>query len=165
MSVSCSGAHGFTCSASGPAAACRCAAPSRTRRIAKLPAGSVRRGYPRVLVVEDDEPLREYYRAGLGGRFVVDACADGMSALAYFDRHCPDAVVLDLKLPRLDGRTLYNELRHHPLTAGIPVVVVTGVDPTPEVPGALVLRKPCGIAELIGALERALTPEEPTGRP
>ena len=63
------------------------------------------------------------------------------------------------------GRTLYNELRHQPLTAGIPVVVVTGVDPTPEVPGDLGLRKPCGIDELIGALERALTPEEPTGRP
>lgn len=138
---------------------------SRKRRTARLRAGSVRRRYPLVLVVEDDEQLREYYRAGLGGRFVVDECADGMSALAYFDRRRPDAVVLDLNLPRLDGRTLYNKLRHQPLTAGIPVVVVTGVDPTPEVPGAMVLRKPCEIDELIGALERALTPEEPTGRP
>lgn len=124
--------------------------------------GTVSRGsHPLVLVVEDDEQLREHYRAGLGGRFVVDACADGMSALAYFDHRCPDAVVLDLNLPRLHGRTLYNELRHQPLTAAIPVVVVTGVDPAPELPGALVLRKPCGVDELIGALERALGPDEP----
>lgn len=121
--------------------------------------------YPLVLIVEDDEQLRQYYRAGLGGRFVVDECADGMSALAYFDRRRPDAVVLDLNLPRLHGQILYNELRHQPLTASIPIVVVTGVDPAPELPGAMVLHKPCGIDELIGALERALTPEEPTGRP
>jgi CheY-like chemotaxis protein len=126
--------------------------------------GAVSRGpHPRVLVVEDDEQLREYYRAGLGGRFVVDECADGMSALAYFDQRYPDAVILDLNLPRLHGRTLYNELRHQPFTAAIPVVVVTGVDPVPELPGALVLRKPCGIDELIGALERALGPDEPAG--
>ena len=120
--------------------------------------------HPLVLVVEDDEQLREYYRAGLGRRFVVDACADGMSALAYFDHRSPDAVVLDLNLPRLHGRTLYNELRHQPLTAAIPVVVVTGVDPAPELPGALVLRKPCGVDELLRALERALESDEPTRR-
>lgn len=117
--------------------------------------------HPLVLIVEDDKSLREYYRAGLAGRFVVDECADGMSALAYFDRRCPDAVVLDLNLPRLHGQTLYNELRHQPLTAGIPIIVVTGIDPTPDLPGAMVLRKPCEIDVIIGALEHALTSDEP----
>jgi CheY-like chemotaxis protein len=121
--------------------------------------------YPLILIVEDEKSLREYYRAGLAGRFVVDECADGMSALAYFDRRCPDALVLDLNLPRLHGQTLYNELRHQPLTAGIPVVVVTGIDPAPKLPGAMVLRKPCEIDVLIGALERALGTDEPAGQP
>ena len=112
--------------------------------------------HPVVLVVEDDTSLRECYRAGLGVRFDVDECADGMSALEYFDHHRPDAVVLDLNLPRLHGETLYNELRHQPLTSRIPVVVVTGVDPAPELPGATVLRKPCDMDVLIGALETAL---------
>lgn len=113
--------------------------------------------FPLVLVIEDDEPLRQYYRVGMAGRFVVDECADGMSALAYFDRHRPDVVVLDLNLPRLHGSTLYNELRRQPLTANLPIVVVTGVDPVPQLAGALVLRKPCHIDVLIGALERVLT--------
>ena len=111
---------------------------------------------PLVLIVEDDRSLRDFYRAGLGRRFVVDECADGMSALAYFDHRCPDAVVLDLNLPRLHGQTLYNELRHQPRTASIPIVVVTGIDPAPEMPGVMVLQKPCEIDVLIGALERAL---------
>lgn len=117
--------------------------------------------HPVILVVEDDRLLRECYREGLGGRFDVDECADGMSALEYFDHHRPDAVVLDLNLPRLHGQTLYNELRHQPLTSGIPIVVVTGVDPTPHLPGATVLRKPCAIDALIGALETALRSTEP----
>ena len=116
--------------------------------------------HPVVLVVEDDEQLREYYRAGLRERFVVDACADGMSALAYFDHRWPDAVVLDLNLPRLHGQTLYNELRHQPLTAAIPVIVVTGIEPAPQLPGARVLCKPCGVHELILALEQALKPDQ-----
>ena len=112
--------------------------------------------HPVVLVVEDDRGLRECYREGLGRRFVVDECADGMSALEYFDHHRPDAVVLDLNLPRLHGETLYHELRHQPFTSGIPVVVVTGIDPVSELPGATVLRKPCDIDALIGALETAM---------
>lgn len=115
--------------------------------------------HPLVLVVEDDQLLRALYRTGLTPRFAVEECPDGMSALAYFDHHRPDAVVLDLNLPRLRGEVLYNELRHQPLTARIPVVVVTGVDPTPELPGATVLRKPCEIDVLIDALEVALASE------
>ena len=119
--------------------------------------GTFARGpHPVVLVVEDDAQLREHYRAGLGGRFVVDVCVDGLAALAYFDHQWPDAVVLDLNLPGVHGQAVYNELQHQPLTAAIPIVVVTGVDPPPELPGALVLRKPCGIDELMGALERAM---------
>jgi CheY-like chemotaxis protein len=116
--------------------------------------------HPLVLVVEDDTRLRTLYRTALAPRFAVEECPDGMSALAYFRHGRPDAIVLDLNLPRLRGETLYAELRHQPLTSTIPVVVVTGVDPTPDVPGATVLRKPCEIDVLIDALEVALAPEE-----
>src|SRR4030095_683945 len=97
--------------------------------------------------------VREHYRAGLGGRFVVDVCVDGLAALAYFDHQWSDAVVLDLNLPRVHGQAVYNELQHQPLTAASSLRVGDGVDPPPELPGALVLRNPCGIDELMGALE------------
>lgn len=44
------------------------------------------------------------------------------------DEWTPDVVVLDLALPRLDGRDLYYELRSRPDTRHIPIVVVTGSD-------------------------------------
>ena len=111
---------------------------------------------PIVLVVEDDQSLREYYLEALQSRFDVHACGDGMAALQYFSHARPDAILLDLNLPRLHGRTLYNELRQQPLTSGIPIIIVTGIDPTPEVPGATVLQKPCPLDELLAVLERAL---------
>ena len=111
---------------------------------------------PIVLVVEDDQSLREYYREALQSRFDVHTCGDGMAALQYFSNGRPDAILLDLNLPRLHGRTLYNELRQQPLTSGIPIVIVTGVDPPPHVPGATVLQKPCPLEELLAVLERAL---------
>ena len=96
---------------------------------------------------------------------MVDECVDGVAALAYCDRRCPDAVVLDLNLPRLHGQAVYEKLRHQPRTASIPVVVVTGIDPAPELPGAKVLQKPCEIEALVAALELALKSQRPTGPP
>lgn len=116
---------------------------------------------PRILVVEDEEAVRDYYRAGLTGRFVVDECADGVSALIYLSSRVPDVVILDLNLPRLHGQAFYKVVRSQPHTSGVPVVVVTGVDPIPEMPDATVLRKPCDIDQLIDALDRALAPPDP----
>ena len=53
-------------------------------------------------------------------------------------------ILLDLNLPMVNGWTVARELAANPLTTGIPIIVVTGVEPTPRVPHALVvLCKPC----------------------
>ncbi len=84
---------------------------------------------PTVLIVEDDHALRELYRVTLmGAGYVVVAVEDGVDALRYIDRHTPSLVLLDLQLPRLDGRDVQRELASHPETSGIPIVVVTGTD-------------------------------------
>lgn len=116
--------------------------------------------HPLVLVVEDDTLLRTLYRTALAPRFAVDECPDGVSARAYCTHGRPDAIVLDLNLPRLHGETLYHELRSRPVTARIPVVVVTGVDPPPDMPGATVLCKPCNLDVLIETLEAALAVDQ-----
>ena len=54
-----------------------------------------------------------------------------------------------------------DELRSQPLTAAIPVVIVTGVEPPPDIPGATVLLKPCSMEALLDVFERALTPPPP----
>ena len=77
----------------------------------------------RVLVVEDDPTVSEVVsryleREGL----VVDAVADGPSALARAAECWPDLVVLDLMLPGIDGLEVCQRLRAH---APVPVIMLT----------------------------------------
>src|SRR6185436_1797482 len=82
-----------------------------------------------VLVVEDDATLRELYRSTLrSAGYAVVAVEDGIDALRRVERGRPDAVVLDLGLPRLNGRDVKRELKSRPDTEHIPVVVVSGND-------------------------------------
>jgi CheY-like chemotaxis protein len=79
-----------------------------------------------VLLVEDEDALRQVLRDLLEreGYSVIEA-QDGVQALDEIDRHAPDALVLDLHLPRLDGYQVLSHLRARPGTAGLPVLVLT----------------------------------------
>jgi len=69
---------------------------------------------------------------------------DGLAALRAIEQHRPDLMLLDLMLPSVNGWTVMRELAGNPSTSDIPVIVVTGVEPSPEVPNAvMVLHKPC----------------------
>ena len=67
---------------------------------------------PVVLVVDDEAPIREVVRRYLQaeGVEVVEA-ADGPTALAMFETHAPDVVVLDVMLPGFDGIEVLRRLR------------------------------------------------------
>jgi signal transduction histidine kinase/CHASE3 domain sensor protein len=84
------------------------------------------RSAPLVLIVEDDPGAREILRLCLrnAGYDVVEA-ADADEALAIARTTLPQAVTLDLLLPRRDGWELLADLRSDPVTAGIPVIVVS----------------------------------------
>ena len=79
-----------------------------------------------VLLVEDEDALRQVLRDLLEreGYSVIEA-QDGVQALDQIDRHAPDALVLDLNLPRLDGYQVLTHLRARPGTAELPVLVLT----------------------------------------
>ena len=100
---------------------------------------------PRILVVEDDAALAHLYCTAISLRGI--ACTrvgDGVSALRSLEQMRPDLVILDLNLPTVDGHVVLREFAQNPLTSDIPVIVVTGMDPTPVLPqAAMVLRKPC----------------------
>ena len=85
-----------------------------------------------ILLVEDDEndvavALRALSRQSLAGR--VRVMRDGAELLDYlFDGTqvaLPKAILLDLKMPRLDGRSALRELRRRPETRHVPVVIVS----------------------------------------
>jgi DNA-binding response OmpR family regulator len=112
---------------------------------------------PLLLVVEDDKVLRDLYRVTLSlSNFAVHACEDGLDALHYLDQSRPDVIVLDLDLPRISGTVLYDEIRARRRADRVPIIVVTGLPNIPDLPGAVVLRKPLTPEELIRAIEGTL---------
>ena len=111
------------------------------------------------MVVEDDGGLRELYRAALrGAGYRVVAVDDGLPALRSVEARRPSAVVLDLGLPRLGGRDVQRELRSHPETHTIPIVIVSGNDVSDLNPNDVgcVLRKPISSDRLIVAVQDCL---------
>jgi CheY-like chemotaxis protein len=112
---------------------------------------------PLLLVVEDDHVLRDLYRVTLSlSNFAVHACEDGLDALHYLDQSRPDVIVLDLDLPRISGTVLYDEIRARRRAERVPIIVVTGLPKIPDLPQAVVLRKPVTPDQLIKAIENTL---------
>jgi CheY-like chemotaxis protein len=112
---------------------------------------------PLLLVVEDDHVLRDLYRVTLSlSNFAVHACEDGLDALHYLDQSRPDAIVLDLDLPRISGTVLYDEIRARRRAERVPIIVVTGLPNIPHLPEAVVMRKPVTPDQLIRAIENTL---------
>jgi len=113
---------------------------------------------PVVVLVDDDRAsldLLSVYLDGSGTR--VLRARDGVEALEQIRRVPPVAVVLDIKLPRLDGWQVLAELKADPATAAIPVVIASVVDDRPRglAEGAdEYLLKPIRRDELVDALRR-----------
>ncbi|MEW2265415.1 hybrid sensor histidine kinase/response regulator [Streptomyces sp. NPDC047853] len=89
-----------------------------------------------VVVVDDDQAFLAGFRP-LIGRLVtcVTSVTDSTTAVETVRRERPDAVLLDLDMPALDGYEVRRLLAADPATAHIPVVVLTATDPG-EVPVA-----------------------------
>ncbi len=86
----------------------------------------VNSGLGRVLVVDDDEVIRQLIAVNLTLEgFDVVTAVDGRDCLEKVAEVQPDVITLDVMMPRLDGWVTANQLRRNPATAGIKVVLIT----------------------------------------
>jgi two-component system response regulator MprA len=111
----------------------------------------------RILVVDDDPAvLRMLVRTLRAEGHEVEAAPDGGAALAAVERHAPDAVVLDVAMPGLDGLAVCRRLRAGGLTA--PVLLLTARDAVADRVAGLeagaddYLVKPFAVEELLARL-------------
>jgi DNA-binding response OmpR family regulator len=82
----------------------------------------------RVLVVDDEPMVREMLGQELtGAGYVVDLAVDGETALERVHAARPDAILLDLMMPGMNGRQFLQALRAEPAYAHIPVIIMTAV--------------------------------------
>jgi adenylate cyclase len=92
--------------------------------------GSVR---GRVLLVDDDDIIRRQMRLQLQHNgWDISEAENGRIALARLDEARPDAIILDLIMPEMDGFEFVDEMRRRPEWHDIPVIVVTSKDLTAE---------------------------------
>ncbi len=81
----------------------------------------------KVLIIDDEDDIREVAALSLesiAGWDVVMA-SSGAQGLARAIEHQPDAILLDVMMPGMDGPSTFRELRANPATAKIPVLLLT----------------------------------------
>ena len=83
---------------------------------------------PLVLIVDDGVPARELLASHLEPEYRVAMAASGAEALAMAQQLQPDAITLDVLMPGSDGFETLAALRKNPLTANIPVIILSIVD-------------------------------------
>jgi response regulator RpfG family c-di-GMP phosphodiesterase len=114
----------------------------------------------RILLVDDEPALRELLRATFEGADVsVDEASSGREAEERIRRRRPDVIVLDLRMPVMDGTELCRRLHADPKTQSIPIVLLTGAAPEEarraQRAGATALvRKPFSPLDLLAVVQR-----------
>lgn len=115
--------------------------------------------HPNVLVVDDDPSIRRLFIDIMEDEgYVTRGACDGREALAELDRELPDLLLLDLRMPVLDGFDVLRELDLRGLPS-FPVIVITGNAIVTSGLSARItdtLRKPVDLEDLCLAATRAL---------
>ncbi len=118
----------------------------------------------RVLVVDDDLDLLPYLATSLRelSDFTIVTATNGIEALERFDEVRPHCVVVDVRMPGLDGYQFVRALRGDAATASTPLVILTAMSKDKDRFAGLAagadqyLLKPIKPLDLIKAIEQAI---------
>jgi CheY-like chemotaxis protein len=117
----------------------------------------------RILIVDDDHDSREILQVVLGHEgYVTVTAASGEEALASVVQQPPELILLDARMPGMDGYDVLAKLKTDPATASIPVIMVTGMTDDAAKLRALrvgakdVIAKPVSRAHVLARVESAL---------
>lgn len=116
-----------------------------------------------VMVVEDDEDAQRVLGILLqNSGITVTTASTGEDALELLTSNPPNAVIIDLHLPQMDGWELLRNLKANPTTANIPAVAITAYDSVAAAQEALdsgfaaYFRKPIDARTFVDRLSKAL---------
>ncbi|MEP3388895.1 MAG: response regulator [Reichenbachiella sp.] len=79
----------------------------------------------KVLVIEDDQGLRQYIRSCFEQGYEVYEAANGLDGLNLAKKIVPDAIVSDIMMPKMDGTSMTRQLKEQMLTSHIPILLLT----------------------------------------
>jgi two-component system KDP operon response regulator KdpE len=113
----------------------------------------------KILVVDDERPIRRFLNASLGNRYTILEAENGGDAIQAAAINHPDLIILDLGLPDMDGTDVTRRLREW---TDVPVIVISVRDNEQDKVAALdagaddYLTKPFGTSELLARIRVAL---------
>ena len=117
----------------------------------------------RILIIEDDAGIREFMRQALEPLHDVLLASNGPDGLAQAQREAPQLILLDLRMPGMDGLAVLSRLKANPKTGSIPDIIVSGRGDTDALmegqrAGAVDhVIKPFRIEELYAVVQRQLS--------
>ncbi|MBI2009397.1 response regulator transcription factor [Candidatus Saccharibacteria bacterium] len=84
----------------------------------------------KIAVIEDDQPIREMYAMKLRtSGFEVAVAEDGQQGLSLAKKFLPDLILLDLRMPIMDGTEMLKQLRAENWGQKILVIILTNISP------------------------------------
>jgi putative two-component system response regulator len=81
---------------------------------------------PVVLAVDDTPENLDVVKSLLSSKYVVKAAINGIMALKIAEKKPPDLILLDIRMPQMDGFEVCRKLKANETTAAIPVIFLTG---------------------------------------
>jgi CheY-like chemotaxis protein len=123
----------------------------------------------RILIIDDEDDIREVAALSLEtvAGWEVMMAGSGAAGIVKAQEKRPDAILLDVMMPVMDGPTTFRELRALPETSGIPVILLTAKVQAADqkrfsdLGVAAVMFKPFDPLALAGDIARALGWPEP----
>jgi len=81
--------------------------------------------FPLILIVEDNDQLRSFFKNFLGKEYAIKEAKDGKEGLEKALKHNPDLVISDVMMPKMFGTELCVQLKENIKTSHIPVILLT----------------------------------------
>jgi signal transduction histidine kinase/ligand-binding sensor domain-containing protein/DNA-binding response OmpR family regulator len=78
-----------------------------------------------IVIVEDDEEIREFLKSELSTDYDVTACENGKLGLSEVLKIIPDLVISDVMMPEMDGHTMCSKIKSSPTTSHVPIIMLT----------------------------------------